>query len=71
MRFVILLLIILVALILAILNSCLIVASRQDKYEEEFFRNKNLEANDNEMDKEIIREETIHVNTTLQIMNLI
>lgn len=71
MRFVILLLIILVALILAILYRCLIVASRQDKYEEEFFRNKNLEANDNEMDKEIIREETIHVNTTLQIMNLI
>lgn len=71
MRFIILLLIILVALILAILYCCLIVASRQDKYEEEFFRNKNLEANDNEMDKEIIREETIHVNTTLQIMNLI
>ena len=44
---------------LIILYCCLVVSSKQDKYEEEFFRNEKLEAGKNEMDKEDIREETM------------
>ena len=57
MLFVISVLTVLIAIMLIMLYCCLVVASRQDKYEEEYFRNNKQETDKNEMDKEIIGEE--------------
>ena len=57
MLFVISVLTVLIAIMLIIMYCCLVIASREERYDEEYFRNNKQETDKNEMDKEIIGEE--------------
>lgn len=59
MRLIISIAIGLVTIVLIIMYCCLVMASKADDYEEIYFKNMKQETDNNEVDKEIIGEESL------------